>query len=101
MTTIVRALGIALLFVASATAGIESLLPAKTEIARFTCRDLLTFPQEGRERALIYLSGVADGRRQATVFEAERWGTAVDRVLGTCRARPEVVVIDAFAAAWR
>src|SRR5438874_477846 len=76
-------------------------LPQRTELDAFTCRELLVLQPEMQERALIYLSGVADGRRAATVYDAEATGAAIDRMLASCRATPSLAVLGALRAASR
>jgi len=90
----------AMLGAAPAAGGIEP-LPPRTGIDAFTCGELLGLQPEMQERALIYLSGVADGRRAATVYDAEATGAAIDRMLASCRATPSLAVLGALRAASR
>jgi hypothetical protein len=99
-SALVCGLAIAMLGAAPAVGGIEP-LPPRTEIDAFTCRELLVLQPEMQERALIYLSGVADGRRAATVYDAEATGAAIDRMLAACRATPSLAVLGALRAASR
>ena len=93
-------LAMAMLGAAPAAGGIEP-LPPRTGIDAFTCGELLGLQPEMQERALIYLSGVADGRRAAAVYDAEATGAAIDRMLAACRMTPALPVLGALRAAWR
>jgi hypothetical protein len=75
-------------------------IPARIELERFTCRDLMALPSEQQERALVYLTGFIDGRRGAATFDAQTAGAAIDRLLASCRATPSLIVLDTFIAAW-
>ena len=97
---LIYALAVALLSAGPAGAGIEA-IPAKIEIETVTCRELLALPPESQERAIIYLTGVMDGRRRAKAFDAAVAGPAIDRLLASCQATPARAVLDAFTAAWR
>ena len=99
-SALVGGLVLAMLGAAPAAGGIEP-LPERTELDAFSCRELLGLPHEVQERALIYLSGVADGRRAATVYDAEATGAAIDRMLAACRATPSLAVLGALRAASR
>jgi hypothetical protein len=90
---------IAALQVAPASAGMEA-MPTRIELAKFTCRDLLGLDADRQERALVYLTGVVDGRRRASGFDAVVAGKAIDRLLRDCRATPSLVAVDALTAAW-
>jgi hypothetical protein len=57
-------LALALVRAVPAGAGIEA-IPSKIELDTITCRELLALPAESQERAIIYLTGVMDGRRRA------------------------------------
>jgi len=96
-----RRVGAAILVLLVATpagAGIEP-LPPKTVIDAYSCSELNRLDEEGRQRALIYLSGVIDGRRGAKVLDVEALATVVDRVLRTCAATPRLAVIESFRRA--
>jgi len=80
-----------------ALAGMEA-MPTRIDFAQFTCRDLLALPADLQDRALIYLTGVVDGRRRAAAFDAEIAGKAIDRLFTTCRATPSLVAVDALIA---
>jgi hypothetical protein len=100
-----RALSACLLILATfqvpaASAGLDA-MPTRIDFARFTCRDLLGLEADRQERALVYLTGVVDGRRRAAGFDAEVAGKAIDRLLASCKATPSLVVVDALTAAWR
>ena len=94
---IVRGLTITLLAVTPVSAGIE--LPPPIAIETFTCRQMLALETERQHRALIYISGVIDGRRQAVMFDPVAWGNAVERMLALCDATPDRGLLDAFGAA--
>jgi len=83
--------------VPAASAGMEA-MPTRLDLARFTCRELLALPADKQERALVYLTGVVDGRRRAAAFDAEIAGKAIDRLFTTCRATPSLVAVDALIA---
>ena len=85
--------------VAMASAGLDA-MPTRIDLGRFTCADLLGLDAERQERALVYLTGVMDGRRRTTGFDAEIAGPAIDRLLTACRTTPSLIVVDAFMAAW-
>jgi hypothetical protein len=89
----------AAMLVSTASAGLDA-MPTRIEFARFTCGDLLGLDAERQERALVYLTGVMDGRRRAAGFDAELAGKAIERLLTMCRVTPSLVVVDAFIAAW-
>jgi len=93
------ALVLAVFQVPAASGGMDA-MPARIELARFTCRDLLGLDADRQERALVYLTGVVDGRRHAAGFDAEIAGKAIDRLLANCRATPSLVAVDALIAAW-
>lgn len=82
-----------------ASAGLDA-MPTRIDLGRFTCRDLLALDAERQERALVYLTGVMDGRRRTAGFDAEIAGKAIDRLLTACRATPSLIVLDTFMAAW-
>ena len=94
----VRAAILVLLVATPAGAGIEP-LPPKTVIDAYSCGELNRLDEEGRQRALIYLSGVVDGRRGAKVLDVEALAIVVDRVLRTCAATPGLAVIESFRRA--
>lgn len=75
-------------------------MPTRLDLDRFTCGELLGLDAERQERALVYLTGVMDGRRRTTGFDAEIAGHAIDRLLTACRATPSLIAVDAFMAAW-
>jgi hypothetical protein len=85
--------------VPAASGGLEA-MPPRIDLAAFTCRDLLALQADLQERALVYLTGVVDGRRRAAAFDAEVAGKAIDRMLANCRATPSLVAVDALIAAW-
>ena len=85
--------------VPAASGGMDA-MPTRIDFTAFTCRDLLALPADRQDLALIYLTGVVDGRRQATRFDAEVAGKAIDRLLSNCRATPSLVAVDALIAAW-
>jgi hypothetical protein len=93
------ALMIAVLRAPAAWAGLEA-MPTRIDFDRFTCRDLLALDPQLQDRALVYLTGVVDGRRRVTSFDAAAAGAAIDRLLVACRATPSLVAVDAFIAAW-
>jgi hypothetical protein len=93
------ALMIAVLRAPAAWAGLEA-MPTRIDIDRFTCRDLLALDPQLQERALVYLTGVLDGRRRSPSFDANVAGAAIERLLVACRATPSLVAVDAFIAAW-
>jgi HdeA/HdeB family len=98
-TVLACVLILAALPVSMAAAGLDA-MPTRIDLARFTCADLLGLDAARQERALVYLTGVMDGRRRTAGFDAEVAGKAIDRLLGVCRATPSVIVVDAFTAAW-
>jgi HdeA/HdeB family len=81
-----------------AAAGIET-MPTRLDLERVTCGDLMAFSPDQQERALIYLTGVVDGRRRASAFDAVVAGAAIDRLLAACRATPSLLVLDTLMAA--
>jgi hypothetical protein len=81
-----------------AAAGIET-MPPRLDLERVTCADLMAFSLDQQERALIYLTGVVDGRRRASAFDAVLAGAAIDRLLAACRATPSLIVLDTLIAA--
>jgi hypothetical protein len=81
-----------------ASGGMEA-MPTRIDLARFTCRDLLGLPADVQERALVYLTGVVDGRRRASAFDAEVAGKAIDQLLTACRTTPSLVAVDALVGA--
>ncbi|HEY7518860.1 MAG TPA: HdeA/HdeB family chaperone [Methylomirabilota bacterium] len=85
--------------ISPASAGLDA-MPTRLDFSRFTCAELLGLEAGRQERALIYLTGVMDGRRRTAGFDAEVAGKAIDRLLTSCRAQPSLVVMDAFVAAW-
>jgi len=85
--------------VSLASGGLDA-MPTRIDLGRFTCGDLLGLDPQRQERALVYLTGVMDGRRRTTGFDAEIAGKAIDRLLTACRATPSLVAVDAFMAAW-
>ena len=87
-----------LLAAAPAGAGIEP-LPPRTVIDSYPCGELATLDEESRDRALIYLSGVIDGRRGAKVLDVETLSIVVDRVMKICATTPRLAVIEAFRRA--
>ena len=93
------ALMMAALQAPAAWAGLEA-MPTRIEFDRFTCRDLLALDPQLQERALVYLTGVVDGRRRAPAFDANVAAAAIDRLLVSCRATPSLVAVDALIAAW-
>jgi hypothetical protein len=97
-TMLACALIVATCQVPVASAGMDA-MPARIDIAKFTCGDLLGLSADLQERALVYLTGVVDGRRRASVFDAEVAGKAIDRLLTTCRVTPSLVAVDALVAA--
>ena len=97
-TVLAWTLTLALVQASPALAGLEQ-MPTRLDLERFTCRDLMELPSERQERALVYLTGVVDGRRRATVFDAVSAGATIDRLLATCRATPTLIVLDALIAA--
>jgi hypothetical protein len=98
-TILALALTVAALQPSTASAGLET-MPTRIEVEKFTCGDLLALPADRQERALIYFTGVVDGRRQATAFDAVVAGAAIDRLLAACRTTPTLVVRDALIAAF-
>ena len=90
---------VAALPVSIAWAGLDA-MPTRIDLGKFTCGDLLGLEAERQERALVYLTGVMDGRRRTTGFDAEIAGKAIERLLTACRATPSLIVLDAFMAAW-
>ena len=97
-------LGLAALVVVAAVvradAGIDP-LPPRTVIDAYSCADLAGLNEEGRERALIYLAGVVDGRRDTKVLDLQALAVVIDRVMQTCAARPGQAVVESFIEAWR
>ena len=93
------ALIIATFQVPAAWGGLDA-MPTRIDLTRFTCGELLRLGADRQELALIYLSGVADGRRRASSFDAELTGKAIERLLASCKATPSLVLMDAFIAAW-
>ena len=81
------------------SAGLDA-MPTRIDFSRFTCAELLALDAGRQERALVYLTGVMDGRRRTAGFDAEVAGKAIERLLTSCRATPSLVVMDAFVAAW-
>src|SRR5438309_11468045 len=98
-SALVGGLVLAMLGAAPAAGGIEP-LPQRTELDAFTCRELLVLQPAMQERALIYLSGVADGRRAATLYDAEAPGAATDRMLASCRPTRPPAVLGPLRASW-
>jgi hypothetical protein len=96
---VARGLMITLLAVSPVSAGLE--LPPPIAIDSFTCRQVLALDTEAQHRAIIYIGGVVDGRRQAVMFDPAASGNAIERMLTLCRATPERGAIDAFTAAWK
>ena len=88
-----------LFHVTPVAAGLE--LPPPIVMATFTCRDLLALDGTTQERAIIYMGGVTDGRRQATVLDRVAFGNAIERMLALCRATPDRSALEAFSAAWK
>jgi hypothetical protein len=80
-------------------AGLE--LPPPIVMQTYTCRELLALDGNTQERAIIYIGGVTDGRRQATVLDRVAFGNAVERMLALCRATPDRSALEAFSAAWK
>jgi len=80
-------------------AGLE--LPPPIVMETFTCRELLAMEDKLQERAIIYMGGVTDGRRQATVLDRVAFGNAIERMLALCRATPDRSALEAFSAAWK
>ena len=99
-TLILCALALVLVHAVPAGAGIDA-IPPKIELDTVTCREILALPAESQERAIIYLTGVMDGRRRAKTFDASTAGPVIDRLLASCHATPTRAVLDAFTAAWR
>ena len=97
-TVLAVGLAIAALQPSATRAGMES-MPTRIEAERFTCAELLALPSERQERALIYLTGVVDGRRQAAEFDATVAGAAIDQLVAACRTTPTLVVLDVLSAA--
>ena len=93
------ALTIALLYAAPARASLD--LPPPIALDSFSCRQLLALDAEPQKRAIIYMGGVTDGRRQAGMFDPVASGNAIERMLALCRASPDRGVLDAFAATWK
>jgi hypothetical protein len=85
--------------VTPASGGMDA-MPTRIDLTRFTCGDLLRLQADRQELALVYLTGVADGRRRASAFDAELAGKAIERLLASCKATPSLVLMDAFIAAW-
>ena len=85
--------------VSTVSAGLDA-MPTRLDFSQFTCADLLGLDAGRQERALVYLTGVMDGRRRTAGFDAEVAGKAIERLLTACRAKPSLVVMDAFIAAW-
>jgi HdeA/HdeB family len=81
-----------------AAAGIEA-MPRRLDLERLTCGDLMALSPDRQERALIYLTGVVDGRRRVSEFDAVVAGAALDRVVAACRATPSLIVLDTLMAA--
>jgi hypothetical protein len=81
------------------SAGLDA-MPTRLDFAKFTCGELLDLDPARQDRALVYLTGVMDGRRRTAGFDAEVAGKAIDRLLTACRATRSLVVVDAFMAAW-
>jgi hypothetical protein len=98
-TVLVCVLIMAAIPVSMTSAGLDA-MPTRLDLARFTCADLLGLDAERQERALVYLTGVMDGRRHTPGFDAEIAGKAIERLLTACRAAPSLVVVDTFMAAW-
>ena len=92
-------LTIALLHATPVGAGLE--LPPPIAIDSFSCRQLLALDAEPQQRAIIYIGGVTDGRRQAVTFDPAASGHAIERMLTLCRATPDRGALDAFSAAWK
>src|SRR5438874_12179735 len=93
-SALVGGLVLAMLGAAPAAGGIEP-LPQRTELDAFTCRELLVLQPEMLERALIYLCGVAYGRRVATAYDAEATGPPTQLILASCLATPPQALLDA------
>ena len=74
-------------------------LPPKTVIDSSSCSELAALDEEHRDRALIYLSGVIDGRRGARGLDVEALSIVVDRVMKICATTPRLAVIEAFRRA--
>jgi hypothetical protein len=95
---IAGALMLAIVRASPVAAGIEA-MPTRLDLERLTCGDLMALPSDRQERALIYLTGVVDGRRRAAEFDAVVAGAALDRLLAACRATPSLAVLDSLMAA--
>ena len=96
-TGLALALAIATLQPSPSWAGLEA-MPTRIEVEQLTCADLLALTPERQERALVYLTGVVDGRRGAKAFDAVRAGAAIDRLLAECRTAPGRRVLEGLTA---
>jgi hypothetical protein len=79
-------------------AGLEA-MPTRIDVDQLRCAELLALPPDRQERALVYLTGIVDGRRHAATFDASRAGAAVEGGRAAGRAQPTLVVLETLLAA--
>ena len=78
-----------------------SLTPQVLQIDQLKCAELLSRPEERRERMLIYFNGYVDGVRRHKTWDEVAVGAMIERAIGYCRADPAESILSAFTRASR
>lgn len=78
-----------------------SLTPRVLQIDQLKCGELLSRPEERRERVLVYFNGYVDGVRRHKTWDEVAVGAMIERAIGYCRADPAESILSAFTRASR
>jgi hypothetical protein len=92
--------GVALAVLAPDTVRAQGLAPRLIDAGKVTCKELMSLPEERRDRFLIYLDGYINGTRNNTIWDERIEGARIDRAMADCKANPSSAVLDAFRRAW-
>jgi len=105
MNRATRLLGVACIALAAASflpaSAQMSLTPQVLQIDQLKCAELLSRPEERRERVLIYFNGYVDGVRRHKTWDEVAVGAMIERAIGYCRADPAESILSAFTRASR